>query len=170
MSTFISSCVLLLTCFLQVTVSANPLYGDATVILYKDAAYKKQLNLYLGDQFLVDVFLRRSGLDEYVDINHLIVSQSVKGVHENNTVTFELERIENYLFNVTNVYPVHEVGGSSQTVVSASAYRPFTFLTSLEVSNSRNTTLSNSNILRIVLNSYRIVTNSGIQVNILPFH
>uniref|UniRef100_A0A8D8U7B2 Uncharacterized protein n=1 Tax=Cacopsylla melanoneura TaxID=428564 RepID=A0A8D8U7B2_9HEMI len=161
------SSVLLLSCLL-VTVSAlsaRTEYGDFAVYLFKDGSSKKQLNVFEGDLFLVEFTLRRSGRDEAVDIYQLNVTQSVKGLSEDKNVNFILKRVENNLFNVTSVNPVNKLGG---TVVSASVNHPHKYITELEVSNSEDKALSTTNMRKIVLSSYGIVTNSGIQVQICP--
>uniref|UniRef100_A0A8D8RQU6 Uncharacterized protein n=1 Tax=Cacopsylla melanoneura TaxID=428564 RepID=A0A8D8RQU6_9HEMI len=90
MSFSISSCVLLFSCLL-VTISADSLYGDAKVFLFKDASARKQLNIFEGDHFLVEISLRGSDLDEYVDISRINVTQSVQGLSEDKNAKFVLE-------------------------------------------------------------------------------
>uniref|UniRef100_A0A8D8UNH1 Uncharacterized protein n=1 Tax=Cacopsylla melanoneura TaxID=428564 RepID=A0A8D8UNH1_9HEMI len=175
MLTSISSYVLLISCILQLTLSCSPFwrrYQDTKVILYEDASIKKQVNLYPGDLYLVDVTLRKPGLHEYVDISRINVAQSIRDVSEDENVTFELERIENYVYNVTYVYPVSQLGGRNHTVVSASDNPPNRCLTRIWVRNSRSDILSNKNIRKIVLISYGIFSDpprvGNVRIEILP--
>uniref|UniRef100_A0A8D8WGB1 Uncharacterized protein n=1 Tax=Cacopsylla melanoneura TaxID=428564 RepID=A0A8D8WGB1_9HEMI len=167
MFTSISSCVILLICVLQLNVSCYPQsvvgrrsriqgeYGDARVVLYKNRYIKRQLFLYRDDLFYVHVNLRTSEQHEYVDISRLIVTQSVQN---NGEISFQLDRVYNNLFRVTHVSSVNH---DNYAVVSASDISPdVIYLTRISVRNSKNVDLSNSNILKIVLSSYGIFSNS----------
>uniref|UniRef100_A0A8D8UUP5 Uncharacterized protein n=1 Tax=Cacopsylla melanoneura TaxID=428564 RepID=A0A8D8UUP5_9HEMI len=168
MFTSISSCVLLLICMLQLTLSCHPHggggrpkpkppaeYGDSKVVLHKLGIMKKQIDLYEGDKFYIHVTLRSSAQHEYVDISRLIVTQSVQNQGE---ISFQLDRVYNNLFRVTHVSSVNH---DNYAVVSASDISPdVIYLTRISVRNSKNVDLSNSNILKIVLSSYGIFSNS----------
>uniref|UniRef100_A0A8D8ZYE7 Uncharacterized protein n=1 Tax=Cacopsylla melanoneura TaxID=428564 RepID=A0A8D8ZYE7_9HEMI len=166
MFTSISSCIILLICVLQLNVSCYPQsvgrrsripgeYGDARVVLYKNRYIKRQLFLYRDDLFYVHVNLRTSEQHEYVDISRLIVTQSVQNQGE---ISFQLDRVYNNLFRVTHVSSVNH---DNYAVVSASDISPdVIYLTRISVRNSKNVDLSNSNILKIVLSSYGIFSNS----------
>lgn len=156
----------ILISILHVTLAARTVYGDGTVILYKDAVAKHQLNIFLGDQFIVEFKLRSSGVDEYNDIASLNITQSVQGISTN--VTVLLKRVENYLFNVTSVSPDTSINGRSATTLTKSVNVPFNYVTDLAVRNSGNETLSTRRIYRIQISSHHLVTNPGIRVDIFP--
>uniref|UniRef100_A0A8D8XAX3 Uncharacterized protein n=1 Tax=Cacopsylla melanoneura TaxID=428564 RepID=A0A8D8XAX3_9HEMI len=163
----ISSSVLLISCLLQVALSFTPQAGDANVRLYKDEDAKKQLHFFLGDQFLVNISSRGYGHpNEFKNINHVNVTQRVLGLSEDKNVTIVLQRVEKHLFNVTRVYPVSQVGGKNQTVVTASQGNMY--FTELGVRNTTDATLPNSHIHKIVLTSFGIVTVPGARVEISP--
>lgn len=148
--------------------------GDATLTLYKDAAPKQQLNIFLGDQFIVDVKLRSGGVGQYNDLSFLNITQYLKqsALDTNPTatgnVTAVLERVENNLFNVTSVSPVNVACGGNATTLSRTVNYPHNYVTDLTLRNGQNATLTTSKVLRLVLSSHRIVTNTGIKLIFLP--
>jgi hypothetical protein len=164
------ACLLLISVFsiLPITFSARTVYGDGVVYLYKDSIAKEQLNIYEGDQFILDFKLRSASVEGYNDISFLNITQNIKDLSADKYITVILRRVENYLFNVTSVSPVHVTDGGNDTVLSRSAQWPSIYATSLNVRNSQNETLALRNIYRIVVSAFRIVSNSGIRVEIFP--
>lgn len=141
-------------------------YGDANVIPYKNCVTKHQVNIFLGDQFVVDFKLRSSRVDEFNDVAGINITQSIPGISTD--VTVILTRAENYLFNVTAISPVSSIYGRSATTLSKSAFDPVKYVTHLTVWNSTNETFSNGRICEIKISSHLLVTNPGVRVDIYP--
>lgn len=142
--------------------------GQATVSTYKDGNSKNQLNIYQGDQFILDFSLKwfQRG-EEFKDVELLNLTQSVTGIPED--VNIVLTRAVNSLYTVTSVSPVTFKYGRSATVLSSSAMYPRQYATEFYVQNSANATIPLRNLRQLSLTSHALATNPGILVRIVPY-
>lgn len=144
--------------------TSSPL--EPTIRTYKDRNSKDQINIYLGDQFIVDYTLKWNHRGEQLkNVALLNVTQSVTGISTD--VNIVLTRADNSLFTVTSVSPVTAKFGRSATVLSSSSNcrdsNSRTYVTEFYVQNNANEIIPLSNVRHECMQMFR---NSGWRSNI----
>lgn len=152
--------------FSSVASAASSTYGDVTVKAIKDTRSKNQLNIYEGDQFIVDFELKRSYRGDYVrefkDVVLLNVTQTVSDISSVTNVI--LTRTEDSLYTVTSVSPVISKFGRNATVLSSSDFAVTKYRTEFSVHNSANETIPIKHACQVRITSHTRATNPGIFV------